>query len=271
MTTMRLLPYVRYVSVLLIAAALFASCNLEESPDDATSRSIERHNRSVSAAADDQFQIDLGDARVPLTAPDANTVALCFCVDVSTSMDRNVGGQKKNRISKKALRRTIDLLDDYARKHPEKRILVSVVDFGGKARLVRKLEPLNKDSLHRVIDEELETREGTALGDAMVLGVRELVGSGAATRGIIALTDGQNNRGPAPASVMRSIRKNAVKPEAVISGINVWLVAFDVKASLYDPVKAAGATVVESTDQASLEKMMLMAVQRVLAEDPRNL
>jgi hypothetical protein len=261
----------QYVPVVVAAVAILVGCDAQVAPVAPTTRSDPRHTRPISTPADDQFQIDLAGAQVPAAAADPNTVAICFCVDVSTSMKNRIDGRRKSDISKQALRRAINLLDDYARKHPEKTILVSVVDFGAAAQFVQRMEPFNKEKLQNVVQTKLKTREGTAIGDAMVLAVRELVETGAGMRGIVVLTDGQNTRGVSPSSVMRAVRKNAVKPEAAISSINVWLVAFDVKASTYDPVKEAGATVVESTDQVSLENMMLMAVQRVLAEDPRNL
>ena len=80
------------------------------------------------------------------------------------------------------------------------------------------------------------------------------------------MTDGENNTGVAPHLVVQAIKSNANSQQVPTDDVQISLVAFDVNASVFSGVKQAGATVVESRDQKSLEVMMETIVAEVLLE-----
>jgi hypothetical protein len=86
---------------------------------------------------------------------------------------------------------------------------------------------------------------GTPLGRAMQEARRQLDQSHCLHKHILVITDGASNSGISPDRVMRQIRTSPAP-------IPVYFVAFDVTASVFDRVKAEGATVVSASDEAQL-------------------
>jgi len=86
---------------------------------------------------------------------------------------------------------------------------------------------------------------GTPLGLAIREAQHQLESSPCLHRHILVITDGLSNAGIAPDRVVRQIRAGA-HPSSV------YFVAFDVNASVFDPAKAQGATVVGASDEAQL-------------------
>ena len=77
---------------------------------------------------------------------------------------------------------------------------------------------------------------------------------------ILVITDGMSNVGISPERVVQEIHNSA-------SPIPIYFVAFDVSASVFDGVKAGGATVVSASDEAELNVQINQILgQKILLE-----
>jgi hypothetical protein len=90
-----------------------------------------------------------------------------------------------------------------------------------------------------------EPKGGTPLGLAIQEARHQLGQSHCLHKHIVVITDGASNYGISPDQVVHEIRTSA-------SPIPVYFVAFDVTTSVFDPVKAEGATVVSASDEVQL-------------------
>lgn len=223
------------------------------------------HNFSdVSSPEAVQYQLPLQPSP-NLASREIDTVGLVFCLDVSGSMEGDVGGKRKIDISKEAMRTVFGQVDTYVKSNPEKKVQVGLVSFSGGATLVMKLQPFDRDRLEQQTN-ALKTGGGTAIGDAMALAMGELHKSGVESRAIIVMTDGENNRGIPPELVMQAIRGNRNSSKTPTDDVSVFLVAFDVNSAAFQAVSQAGASVVESRDANSLKEMLNTVVEEVLLE-----
>ncbi len=214
------------------------------------------------------YSLDLSAVASPGgTVPAPDTIGLFFCIDVSGSMAQAIGGKKKIDISKDAMRAVLKQIDEYVRAHPDKKVKVGICRFSTKPALVRPLGPFDLKALETAIA-GLQPTGNTAIGDAMRMALGELLKSNDETKAILVMTDGQNNAGVTPDKVAQAIKQNANNRQLLTAGVELFLVAFDVSGDLFKPVKAAGATVMESRDAASLKSIMNNLVEEVLLEAP---
>lgn len=86
---------------------------------------------------------------------------------------------------------------------------------------------------------------GTPLGLAIQEAQKQLAKSGAIHQHILVITDGESNMGVKPERVVHSMRTGD-------HPIPVYFVAFDVAGSVFDSVKAEGATVMSAGDEVQL-------------------
>jgi uncharacterized protein YegL len=215
------------------------------------------------------YQLSLPEV-APLDKIPADTVGIMFCVDVSPSMNDRVGGERKIDVSKAAMKQVLGQIEQFAQKpeNAKKQLKVGLIAFSGRADVIRPLEAFNKTALERAVD-NLQIGNATAIGDAMILGSQELLRAGVESKALIVLTDGENNRGVRPDWVMHALRNNHNNVQAPTDDVKVFLLAFDIQASKFNEVKAAGAQVLESKDKPALEKIMTQTVEEVLLEKPR--
>jgi predicted small secreted protein len=204
---------------------------------------------------------------VPIDKIPADTVGIMFCMDVSPSMNDRVGADRKMDISKQCIKQVLSQIETYAQQHPKKQIKVGLVAFSGDAEIIKPLEPFQRAELERAVD-SLRIGSATAIGTAMEVGARELLRAGVENKALIVLTDGENNRGSRPDWVVDAILQSRNAQQAATDDVKVFLLAFDINAGLFSDVKQAGASVLESRDQASLKNIMTQAVEEVLLEKP---
>jgi Mg-chelatase subunit ChlD len=223
-----------------------------------------RSTKIVVGSYTSDYRLDLPAAEK--TEP--NSVGLVFCLDTSGSMSQKVKGRTKIEISKEAMRKVFDQVADYVKAHPKKKVKVGVCSFTSHPTLQRGMESFDQEALEKVIA-PLEAKGGTAIGDAIAMAANILMKSGTETRAIIVMTDGENTHGVPPDRVVHAIKQNLNNQTAPTADIEVFLVAFDINAQVFDHVKQAGAAVKESWDQASLESMLNTLVEEVLLEKPK--
>ena len=101
---------------------------------------------------------------------------------------------------------------------------------------------------------------GTPLGLAIREAQHQLDSSRCHHKHILVITDGVSNSGIAPDRVVQAIRASP-------NPSSVYFVAFDITASVFDPVKAQGATVVGASDEAQLNvEINHLLGQKILLE-----
>jgi Mg-chelatase subunit ChlD len=128
--------------------------------------------------------------------------------------------------------------------------------------------PFDRQELEQAI-KPLVAKGGTAIGEAMALATKELVRSGVETRAIIVMTDGENTHGVTPDRIVDAIKQDRNQQNLTTVDIEVFMVAFDVNARVFDGVKHAGGAVKESNDQRSLESILNTLVEEILLEKPK--
>jgi len=101
---------------------------------------------------------------------------------------------------------------------------------------------------------------GTPLGLAIREAQHQLDPSHCLHKHILVITDGVSNSGISPDRVVHAIRASP-------NPMPVYFVAFDINASVFDPVKAQGATVVSASDEAQLNvEINHLLGQKILLE-----
>jgi hypothetical protein len=85
---------------------------------------------------------------------------------------------------------------------------------------------------------------------------------------ILVITDGVNTTGPLPTAVLPGLKRQAELNKTTLS---VHFVAFDVAATLFDPLKKLGVTVVGAADEKQLNAQLGFILQNKILlenEDP---
>lgn len=86
---------------------------------------------------------------------------------------------------------------------------------------------------------------GTPLGTAIKAAHAQLINTGALHRHILVITDGESNEGSSPEQIMAKIKQSGYP-------VPVYFLAFDVDASVFNKVKAQGATVASASNEVQL-------------------
>jgi hypothetical protein len=181
--------------------------------------------------------------------------AVYLLLDVSGSMSESVPNALGVRESKLAIakRAAIDVcraVAKYANEDKTRNIQLAVASFSDDYLVAAGMGLPDPDAAERAIN-VLSTRGGTAIGDAVVNAQRALDETGLKNQHILIVTDGENNTGAKPGAVAANI--NAL-PEALRPP--VYVVAFDVKASIFDDVKAKGWQVFSAADGKQLAQQL---------------
>jgi uncharacterized protein YegL len=87
---------------------------------------------------------------------------------------------------------------------------------------------------------------GTPLGEGIKAATKMLAGSHALKKHILIVTDGVSNQGETPQAVLARMK-------GAQAATSVYFVAFDVSATVFDPVKQLGATVVSAANELELK------------------
>jgi Mg-chelatase subunit ChlD len=181
--------------------------------------------------------------------------AVYLLLDVSGSMSESVSNtsgamESKLGIAKRAAIDVCRAVAKYAGEDKTRTIRLGVASFSDDYQVTVGMGPPDADAAARAIN-GLATRGGTAIGNAVILAQKALDDTGLRNQHILVVTDGENNTGPKPGAVAAGI--NAL-PEALRP--SVYVVAFDVKASLFDDVKAAGWQVFSAADGRQLAQQL---------------
>ena len=122
------------------------------------------------------------------------------------------------------------------------------------------LGPVDRAGDHIV--DSLSARGDTAIGEALISAKKELNGAGLKKQYVVVITDGENTTGRAPEDVVRALQALPETQRAVI-----YVVAFDVKAKVFQPLMDQGVSVAEARDANSLQNALdYILYEKILVE-----
>jgi hypothetical protein len=201
-------------------------------------------------------------------------IAAAILIDTSGSMrdkvkDADGSTRPKIDIAQRAALNLVKQFDSYARQHSDQTIFVGVYEFSERGRNtppcreIIKLGPPDPASAEAAI-RQMRAQGDTPIGDAMIVAKHDLDMSGLAKRHILVVSDGENNQGYSPGNVTQVISAQSDKDRA-----SIYFVAFDVAASIFNPVKDAGGIVLPASNEKELTGTLdYLLTGKILVEQP---
>ena len=186
-------------------------------------------------------------------------IAAAILVDVSGSMDDEVEGEdgreeRKIEIARRAARDLVEQFAKYAEAHPDEPVVLGLYEFsersGADCRPVIPMGPPDRTRADAALA-KMRARGGTPIGNAMVVGKRELDATGLTRRHLLVVTDGENTTGFAPERVAERIGQ---RPEA--ERPSLYFVAFDIAAERFNRVRDAGTLVLAAANGKELSSTL---------------
>jgi len=105
----------------------------------------------------------------------------------------------------------------------------------------------------------------TPLGETVALAGKAALASNLSRKHVLVVTDGESNRGKAPAAALSDLRREA---ERAKTSVGSHFIAFDVNASVFEPVKSEGATLLGASNEAQLtEQLAYILEKKILLEE----
>ncbi len=254
------------VAIVLILASIIIPNMNKARREQQNPQNSQTQSAPMETPARPAYEIDLSSAGISAdaaTTPDS--VGMVFCLDRSGSMSGKVDNKRKIDISKEAMRQVFAQVEAYTKAHPDKQVKVGLCAFNSAVETLHPLDVFDKAKLEQAL-QPMQPAGGTAVGLALELATAALLKSGVETKAILVMTDGENTSGVDPQLVVEAIKGDHNSAHALTAGIETYLVAFDVAAAQFAEVKKAGAVVLESRDQKSLEGIMGSLVEQVLLE-----
>jgi len=205
----------------------------------------------------------------PSDRRESDGIAVALLVDTSGSMAQSVRDfdgvrRPKLDIAKRAGKRVIAKLKEFADSHPGRPLKLGLYQFSGNT--ARRLGPFDVLDQDRAVSdlEKLSRGTGTPIGEAMILGKHDLDRSGLTKKHLVLLTDGENTSGRDPTSVAAAMASLPPDEQA-----GVYFIAFDVEASRFKAIKDAGVTLLEASSAPELDRCLDYIVEKkILLELP---
>lgn len=198
-------------------------------------------------------------------------VAAAILVDTSGSMadkvaDAGGASSPKIEIARRAVLKLIRQTADFAKAHPEQNVQLGIYEFSARdheaaCRQVVALSAPDADRARPLV-QAMRPDGATPIGDAIVTVKQKLDATGYRRLHILVVTDGENNRGYAPAEVVGAVSR---LPEDYRA--SVYFVAFDVAADKFTAVRDAGGLVLPAANEAELQQTLdYVLTGKILAE-----
>ncbi|MDB6024086.1 MAG: hypothetical protein JWM68_309 [Verrucomicrobiales bacterium] len=203
-------------------------------------------------------------------SPSNDSVGIAIVYDTSGSMRQPVkdGTGKtaaKYVIANRALNAVIDRLEKVSSKNARK-IQSSIVTFSGSTgKEVVPFGDFDAAKMRQWVKNFSQPEGGTPLGEAIKVAASSLLDSHCRHKHILVISDGLSNAGMSPDAAMSQLKKAADKKE---TGVSFHFIAFDIKASVFEPVKKLGATVVGAANEQELNTQLSFILEKkILLED----
>ncbi len=209
--------------------------------------------------------------RAPVPAQDG--IAAAILMDTSGSMRdevTDVGGEKRPKIeiAQRAATDCLKQFEEFARKNPERRVLVGLYEFSSREHhpSCRRLVPIGPPAAAAAAPaiEAMKPSGGTPIGNAILMAKQDLDSTGMTRRHILVVTDGENNVGYSPGDVANALARIPEEERA-----SLYFVAFDVAADRFNSVKEAGGLVLAASSGSDLKQTLdFVLTGKILAEQP---
>ena len=189
--------------------------------------------------------------------------AVAILVDTSGSMKDDVPGDSRPKylVAREALETMLDATDAFVARHPDFPIKIGVYTFSSSVRVVRAIQPYDREAIRRTIAELPRPGGGTAIGDAMREARPDLYRAGVFRKYLLVVTDGENTNGRSPDDVAREIWGKSQ------GGVQTYFVAFDTSPEKFAFLKDAGGDVIGAGTGAELRTALDGIYQgKILAE-----
>ena len=181
--------------------------------------------------------------------PATNGIAFAVVMDCSASMNEGVSDGRKIDIAREASHKIVRQAEMFS-KAKDTPVKLAVYKFSD---VPERVWPANEsfdtpDAAQAVAAiNRIKGGGGTAIGDAVIAATKDMNASGFTSVHILVVTDGQNTDGMSPDAVASEFAKlpQQYRP-------NVYVVAFDVNATVFDGVKANGWRVLSASNGKEL-------------------
>jgi Ca-activated chloride channel family protein len=205
----------------------------------------------IAAGCDrpEPVQVSVASSPPPAQVTPRDGVGVAIVVDVSGSMGGKVNDSgrqvEKYQVARRTVRELFERSEGFCRRNPERVVEVALYRFDDRPeQLMGFAKPVASSAAGPI--QSLSPSGGTAIGRAILQAKQDLDATGLTAKHIVVVTDGENTTGPAPAEVAAEMAKNPAAPA-------VYMVAFDINAELFKPVKAHGWAVHSAADANELQ------------------
>ncbi len=210
----------------------------------------------------------------PAAVAEEDGIALASIYDTSGSMRetvRDASGRPapKYQIANRALHDVAEQIKSFASSNSvtgPRTIHTGLFIFQGeRAREIVTFGPFDARAIENFASSFTNPNGNTPLGNSLNTAAKVVLDSKLPRKHILVITDGINTAGPAPEAVFPRIRLQATQKQTTVS---LHLLAFDVDAKRFDPLKKLGATVVGAADEKQLNSQLEFILQKkILLED----
>jgi Mg-chelatase subunit ChlD len=242
---------VRNCGVALIATAVFcvASCG-------GGRRSRDRD--TTRAAADDRAL-----APYQSEVEEGLGAAVAILIDTSGSMRDNAPGDTRSKyeVARESLETMLDATDAFAARRPDFPIKIGLYSFSSGVRVLRPIQPYDRDAIRRALAGLPRPGGGTAIGEALREARPDLYRAGVFRKYVLVVTDGENTSGRSPDQVAREIWRKSE------GGVQIYFVAFDTSPEKFAFLKEVGGDVLGAGSGPELRSALEQVYQgKILAE-----
>jgi len=166
--------------------------------------------------------------------------AVAILVDTSGSMKEKAPGDSRPKylVAQEALEAMLDATDASIARRPDFPIKIGVYSFSSGVRVLRPIQPYDREAIRATLATVPRPGGGTAIGDAMREARPDLYRAGVFRKYLLVVTDGQNTNGRDPEDVARDIWRKSE------GGVQTYFVAFDTSPEKFAFLKAVGGDVI---------------------------
>ncbi len=211
----------------------------------------------------------LGCLLTTMVARGAEGVAVAIVYDTSGSMRAEVkdgrgGKSPKYVIGNRALEAVVQKIEQFA-TNSAKPVHAGLFIFSGEgAKEVVRFGKFDPKAMRGWLKSYSGPTSGTPLGIALETASRAVLKSDLSQKHVLVITDGENTVGPDPARILPGLLKEAERKQTVLF---THFIAFDVAASVFNPLKRQGATVVAAANEKELNQQLdFVLEEKILLE-----
>ncbi len=201
-------------------------------------------------------------------------VSLVIVCDTSGSMretvrDQNGQAAPKYIIANRALGKILNRLEAYQKAASEgapRKVNAGLIVFNqGTPKFAVPFGPFNPQPFRDWITQYKGPDGNTPLGNSLSLAAQTLIRSPLTHKHVLIVTDGMNTTGPSPDAVLPKLKTAA---ESANTAFQTHVIAFDVDAAVFNPLKKQGATVVSASNATQLESQLTYIFEKkILLEE----